>query len=414
MSQRGALAIVVALTLLCRAAVVFMAAGRPIEDPDNYLPLARSIARGDGFALANRPTAYRPPLYPIVLAPVAFLNGDRLFAAVVMIHLAAGVGTSLATWWAARRWGLSINQAAFAGVVVACDPTLVVQCRSVMTETLAAFLIAFALAALADSHRLRSAIGGGVALGLAGLCRPSTLAGAALIVLAGVFFPPGAAWSRIQRSAIVAMVVLAMLSPWAIRNYAIFGEPIWTTTHGGYTLALANNPVYYREVLDAPGSAVWSGPGQKAWFDQISRATSGMSEPESDRWLRAEAIRTIRAEPREFAGAAVARLARFWGVAPSSAVYPMWLRAVSAAWTIPLWVLLILGLARAEMWTWPSVTALAIVLGLTLLHVVFWTDQRMRAPVVPAIALICAVAFRWNQSKRPPTGRSDIEGRPTR
>ena len=41
-------------------------------------------------------------------------------------------------------------------------------------------------------------------------------------------------------------------TPWAWRNARIFGEPVWSTTHGGYTLALANNPVYYAEVLDGP------------------------------------------------------------------------------------------------------------------------------------------------------------------
>src|SRR5262249_22274687 len=33
-----------------------------------------------------------------------------------------------------------------------------------------------------------------------------------------------------------------------------------------------------------------------------------------------------------------------------------------------------------------------LVIGLTLVHAVFWTDLRMRAPIVPAIALIAAAA----------------------
>ena len=33
-----------------------------------------------------------------------------------------------------------------------------------------------------------------------------------------------------------------------------------------------------------------------------------------------------------------------------------------------------------------------IVIGLTLVHALFWTDLRMRAPIVPAIALIAAGA----------------------
>ena len=41
------------------------------DDPDNYLPMARALASGDGFAFNGRPTAYRPPLYPLLLAPFA-------------------------------------------------------------------------------------------------------------------------------------------------------------------------------------------------------------------------------------------------------------------------------------------------------------------------------------------------------
>ena len=47
-----------------------MIAGRgQFDDPDNYLPLARSLAAGEGLSWSGRPTAYRPPLYPILLAP---------------------------------------------------------------------------------------------------------------------------------------------------------------------------------------------------------------------------------------------------------------------------------------------------------------------------------------------------------
>ena len=44
------------------------------DDPDNYLPMARSLASGDGFSFKGRPTAYRPPLYPLVLVPAITLG----------------------------------------------------------------------------------------------------------------------------------------------------------------------------------------------------------------------------------------------------------------------------------------------------------------------------------------------------
>ena len=42
---------------------------QPINDQDRYLPFAESLWHGEGLVYNGRPTAYRPPRYPIVLAP---------------------------------------------------------------------------------------------------------------------------------------------------------------------------------------------------------------------------------------------------------------------------------------------------------------------------------------------------------
>ena len=122
-----------------------------------------------------------------------------------------------------------------------------------------------------------------------------------------------------------------------------------------------------------------------------------MSEPQADRSLRAAGLRMLTERPGAFARASLARLGRFWGIAPSGAVYPGPLRVVTALWTIPLWIALVVGLARRPTWRWPRVAAPALLLGLTAVHAVFWTDLRMRAPIVPAIALVAA-RFPWYQS----------------
>ncbi|MCA1685582.1 MAG: hypothetical protein LC745_06270, partial [Planctomycetia bacterium] len=73
-----ALGVVALAALLVRGALLTRAliAGR-LDDPDQYLPLARSLAGGHGFATGGRPTAYRPPLYPMALAPVVLALGGR-------------------------------------------------------------------------------------------------------------------------------------------------------------------------------------------------------------------------------------------------------------------------------------------------------------------------------------------------
>ena len=387
---RHPLGIVLVLSVVVRAAVMARGSGT-FDDPDNYRPLARSLAAGEGFAHKGRPTAYRPPLYPLLLAPIIRVLGARADLGIALLHLGLGAGTVWMTAVAARGSGLSDPRVVLAALVAACDPVLIWQSRSVMTETPTAFLVAASLAGL---HRAGwwGPAWGGLGLGLAALCRPSILAGAVLTILAGLVVPPGQGRDRLARSGLLATVLGLILMPWMVRNLGVFGEPVWTTTHGGYTLALANNPVYYREVLNGPPGRTWTGQDQWAWWDSVNRATAGMSEPQADRHLKAMVWHLARERPGDFCRASLARLGRFWGVAPAAAVYSRSSRWATLAWTVPLWVALALGLVQPALWRWPRIAAPMLVIGLTLVHAVFWTDLRMRAPIVPAIALIAAAA----------------------
>jgi hypothetical protein len=399
---------VILLAVLLRAAVMARGTGA-FDDPDNYLPLARSLASGAGFTHGGRATAYRPPLYPLLLAPLISIRSVPAVWGVALLHLLLGSGTVWLTAAAAKGSGLSPRRAALAALVTACDPVLVWQSRSVMTETPTAFLVAAALAALCLPRWL-GPVCGGVGFGLAALCRPSVLAGAFLTILAALVMKPGEPRFRLLRGGLLALTLVAVLSPWMIRNALVFGQPIWTTTHGGYTLALANNPVYYREVLNGPPGRVWTGRDQRLWWDSVNQATAGMTEFEADRYLKAQVWRLARQQPVEFGHAMLARLAHFWSVAPAASVYPPSVRAATMAWTIPLWVALGLGLLQPGLWRWPRIAAPLVAVGLTLVHVLFWTDLRMRAPIVPAVALVAAGAafprFRRKESRSESAARS--------
>jgi hypothetical protein len=381
---------IVLLAVFLRAGVV-LRTWPTLDDPDNYGPLARALAMGEGFALAGRPTAYRPPLYPMMLAPLVALLQDRAAIGVAFLHVALGAGTVWLTAVAARGAGLSLARTAVAALVPACDPVLVWQCRSVMTETPAAFLVAFTLAGF-TAPGWRGPVLGGFGSGLATLCRPSLLPGAALTILAALLLRPGTARQRVVRTGLMTVTLVLVLLPWIVRNYLVLGEPIWGTTHAGYTLALANNPVYYSEVLNGPPDQVWDGALQWQWWDSVNRATAGMSEPEADRYLRSQFWHLVRERPADFMRSMLARLIHFWSVAPAAKVYPTWARWATLVWTVPLWITLFLGLANRDLLRWPRVAPAAIVLGLTLVHLLFWTDLRMRAPIVPAIALLAAGA----------------------
>jgi 4-amino-4-deoxy-L-arabinose transferase-like glycosyltransferase len=381
---------IILLAVALRGAVMAWTPGA-WSDLDNYLPLAQALAKGDGFVQKGRVTAYRPPLYPLMLAPLVSNTGATFFTRIALLHLALGAGTVWLTATAARGSGLSAGRAHLAAFIVACDPVLVWQSRTVMTETPTAFLLALGFAGLCRPAWW-GPVSGGAGLALAALCRPSVLPGALLAIAAATIARPGSSRARLVRAGLMSIALLVVLSPWMIRNFVQFGEPIWTTTHGGYTLALANNPVYYREVLDGPPGRVWTGHDQWVWWDSVTQKTFGMSEPQADRYMRAEALHLARTEPAAFARATMARLAHFWAVAPAASVYPAPARWATLIWTIPLFFALTLGLLEPSVWTWPRVPVPLAILGLTIVHAFFWTDLRMRAPIVPAIALVAAGA----------------------
>jgi 4-amino-4-deoxy-L-arabinose transferase-like glycosyltransferase len=387
------------LAIATRGASMMVGSGR-FDDPDNYLPLARSLAAGDGLALGGRLTAYRPPLYPIVLTPLLMTLGDQATRGIGLLHLALGAATAGLTACVALAWNMGSRRAFLAAVIVAVDPVLVWQSRFVMTETLTAFLLVAAFAALALPG-WRGAALGGCFFGLGGLSRPSMLAGVVLAILAALLVAPGTRRERLIRGAAMALAMGAALAPWAARNALIFGAPVWTTTHGGYTLALANNEVYYRDVLNGSPDAVWTGDEQWRWWDSVNRATAGMPEPEADRFLRNSVWKLALDQPGTFLRACLSRLARFWSLAPATAVYSPAVRWGTALWTVPLWIALVLGLFRRQLWQWPQVAAPLCVIGLTLVHALYWTDLRMRAPIVPAIALIAAGASLRLGNARP-------------
>ena len=392
---------IVSVAVLARLAVLAPKLGGVADDPDNYVDLARSLRVDHAFAIRARPTAYRPPLYPLLLAPLIGpsepeprLDGlpwttTRLNAGIATLHLLLGAGAALMTAVAARRFGLPDSRILLAGLVVALDPVLVIQSRAIMTETLAAFLIAWAIAASARG-RLSGAVETGFVLGLAALCRPSTLAGSAFCVAFAACAGPGSWRERFARATLIVATIAVTLAPWAVRNRMVLGEFVWTTTHGGYTLALANNSDYYRDVLNGPPGAVWDAGRQRLWAERIAKETAGLPEPDADRLLARSGWMMFRDHPRDFLRASLARLGRLWAIQPSAAVYGWRVRWLSASWTIPLFTLAFLGLSRRTTWRWPACIIPAFLIGISCVHFFYWSDMRMRAPVVPAIALAAA------------------------
>src|SRR5262245_10116997 len=108
-ADRLALAGLLVLTLLVRGGVLWAMRGNLEQDPDVYREIAENLLRHGEFARGKAsengpgevitPTAYRPPLYPVVLSNLATADGQHVsLSKVAALHLALGVATVWLTW----------------------------------------------------------------------------------------------------------------------------------------------------------------------------------------------------------------------------------------------------------------------------------------------------------------------------
>jgi 4-amino-4-deoxy-L-arabinose transferase-like glycosyltransferase len=408
------LAVVLLATIMIRGSVVWALRDSLNADPDGYRAVAENLVAHGTFGHGQVPTAYRPPLYPLVLAPCVWLTPwDR--AAIGVLHvlfgaLAAGCLFQLALRCVARP------AAAAAAILVACDPILLAQSPLVMTETLAALLATatvLAMVRMVERPTLRRALAAGVAAGLASLCRPTFLPWAAVAAVAML------GMLRVNRPSIVGVAAYlvgfaAVLSPWAIRNQIQFGRPIVGTTHGGYTLLLANNEYVYRYLREGAADRVWQAEELNRSLPWKMPFASPADELAADKTAYAMAKHAIGQEPGMFVYSCLARVGRLWSplpcqLAPDESPRRRMLRhavglwyTVESAWAI-LGVLLVLRRGTKIGQTSPATEAahsrystwlfwLLMAACFTAVHAFYWTDLRMRAPVMPGVIFVATMA----------------------
>ncbi|QDT93862.1 glycosyltransferase family 39 protein [Gimesia algae] len=410
-----------------RLTMVVLQSDQLQEDRDAYIAIARNLAAGHGFTSSRvaegpdvEPTAFRPPLYPCLLAALYYVKAGALGVGLMQVLL--GALTVWFTWKTGLRLRMRVG-ALVAAAIVATDPVLLQYTSYAMTEVLSAFLTSLLLYMLVcqlteepgqpePQNKASKTFVTGLVWGLAILCRPTYLAFFGLWFLARLCGPvlkrvlktQPAGFANRHLTYLSAGILIAV-SPWLIRNLMVFHAPILTTTHGGYTLLLGNNPVFYQEVVLQPWGTVWSGESLDAWQKSLERDLENTvppikSEQERDRWMYQRAKANIAAEPSLFVQSCLLRLRRFWNFSPLNSHLVESKPLIG--WGIAGYYLLILtgtlGGCLLLIWkrepAWGSLFWLIV--SFTVVHIFYWTNMRMRAPLVPAIALLSV--YGWSKS----------------
>jgi hypothetical protein len=268
-------------------------------------------------------------------------------------------------------------------------------------------------------------------LSLAFLVRPTFIAWALLLVSTSFLFEVFGfdqvnkrSWrQRLVHAAMPSVVVLSVLlvvvGGWTWRNLRSVGYPVWATTHGGYTLLLGNNPSFYDHLQTGSADGKWDSesfqiayshrydadPRTKQFWQQRWDGPREVQDPavvetvteHSDDVLAYESARAaINRQPLMFLWAAGVRVCRLWGPFPHTLEgRSSWLVTLVGFYSAGLYLAMFVGCFRLRkaLCTLKWLPALTLFLTLSAVHAVYWSNIRMRAPAIPAIALLSACAI---------------------
>ncbi|WP_347246618.1 glycosyltransferase family 39 protein [Thermogutta sp.] len=439
-----------ALAVLLGRLVVLVVPGALTTDPDSYQHVARELVTRGSFSVDGRATAYRPPLYPLLLAGIQACCDGFWRVGVGALHLMMGWATALCAGILAGRVN-GLRAAVLAVLLAGLDPLLLHSSRLVMTETQSAFLavlVVWFASRVANRPSGPAWLALGLLLGACALTRPTFLlwpfaAGCLALVFlmprkgdknfadqmasssldigvshGGTVVDQRRSWRALSATTLCQKLrpilwlglgfVLAMF-PWGLRNLFVFGKVIIGTTHGGYTFYLANNGEFYRFLQNPEGQLVWDAAEFNRRWQQTVATEAGWNELTADRLAYDRAWKTIREQPGMFLYSCAYRLFQLWRPVPHQLDPHEPLSVRLARWGVGVFylteylfaligLLLVINRARREKnasaWSL-TVWGLGLAVTLSLVHTLYWSNIRMRAPLAPILAVWAAVGIEW-------------------
>lgn len=405
------------------------------EDPDTYRLLAIELSTHGVYGANSTPTAFRPPLYPWILSFGVNAGHELSPVFIKALHSLLGAATCLLAFcltsvtqnllWPTRFRGFLENLCSqdsrrhwdffrqvispfTAALLVAIDPILVRQSQLIMTETLATFLAALTLWLMFRAHRdptPTKLLAVGIGIGLSVLCRPTAIVWGGLFI--GAFILGRFAFESSKELShrrigwcLVAYVLglLCFVAPWGLRNQVELNRWIFTTTHGGYTLLLANNDSLY-DHFEKTASRNWD---DTTFQTEWSTKTAGLNELEQDQLANSMARNVIHQRPLLFLKSCFIRLAWLWAPWPNQSNWIV--KSGIGVWYGLVYAAALLGAAIS----WRQYGGLVknpilmstacLILSLSVIHAVYWSNLRMRSVAMPAIYMLACIpiSFAFN------------------
>jgi 4-amino-4-deoxy-L-arabinose transferase-like glycosyltransferase len=365
--------------------------------------VAASIASGHGFSSPMRlvpsgPTAIFAPIYPYLLAGLFKLCGVFTYSSSLVIRTIQCAFSAFTCWpiysIGKRVFGKNIAKAA-AWAWVLFPAAIYFAVEWVWDTSLVALWMALVVAAtleLRGSDRTARWIGYGALWGIGAMINPSLLATLPFLALWAIWPLRGRLLHAAKLSIASALVFLACITPWTVRNYLVFHRFIPLRSNFGLELWLYNHP--------GPLDRSFHPVDYQPELDKYVRMTEVPYMQEKER----EAFAFFRTHPADAARSTLHRFVQIWlGVSESPAdlwhTIPFYLKCFIAA-NCAFSLFALLGALLAFRLENPAAFPLAIVL--LVYPIVFYithAELRYRFPIDPVMLLFAVHALAYPLSR---------------
>jgi 4-amino-4-deoxy-L-arabinose transferase-like glycosyltransferase len=398
------------LGLLVRIGAIVILGDRALDyssDTKAYQDIAVNLVERGRFITAIDPPhtldklyATRPPLTPWLLAGVYEVFGPTLRYGQLLLAL-----VGVAACFVLYRLGSAVFDervglwACFLGAI---NPLWALFAAMPMTESIAILLyplLALCCIRLFRVPSLPNAVLVGLLLGLNALNKP-TILGFVPCFLLWLMIAIWPLWRRaLLVGGVATVVACAILVPWSIRNYGLFGRIIPVTVQAGWAMYEADNPYTDYALRRVEQGETWLNDPR---IHEPLAGLSGLSTTEYDARLRALALQFIRDNPGRFVVYALRRVRVFWGAYAHPAHRAFWyvVGPLFAIGFVLAWRL------RSRDWRELTVVTLLILQTMSLV-ILFASMPRYRVPIEPFVLLFAGYALRlgtgsgWFALRRP-------------
>lgn len=370
----------------------------PFSDMEDYVISAAEFARGGYLAQSEDRLAYRPPLYPTLIAylflvfPGDFLLVTRILQAILSSVTCLFIFGCISLLTKPLEHSLLptvVLKAApvVAGFLYAMSGSSIFFTGVLMTESVYLFLLTgwlwLGLVLQQDVKPYWLLVVHSLLLGILALVRPISLFLIPIVVVMALTHVSRNQWKT--RIWLPVLAWILPILPWTIRNFMVFGAFVLISTNSGVNLYIGQHPNY----------SYWHTGGKEQVREHI-RAELGPDEVAEDRVFLRTALASLAQDPIGFFPRAGLKLyylywldAEPWPWAEyrmEKQISRLHMDAFPFFWWNPIWLPLVFaGFLYASLYRCRHSTLFATILLYTAACCIYFARTRFRMPLEPIL-----------------------------